>query len=635
MKSKGTSPFSGNPSILRRRGTVPGHHAPRSVIHTICFAFLLAVLMMNTMTLGSMYYGFASTSPEGTRMNQPRGHELPPVVVKRRNHRPPSNGLQILSQLRQEFDTRYGSFGPTLLQKGLDAFGSIDTTAARMVDASVMGRPFVMAFSGYSVTVGRGNFFNESFPFVVQRILAQPLQDLLGIPLVVRNAAIGGIPSFPYSFCLEHFVGDDPDVLSWDYSMNEGKSASALEAFVRQSLQRLSKRPMIIMLDKDERRSHLLKQYTDMGILGDAITVGRKEDVFEGGTTSTLPNLQPLPPGFQEWDEFGAPARCPGRGNWHPKRQEHSMIGWIIAMHFVKVLERAYEMLLQNPEPPPLRAKTSRIIFPKPVSPMPDNDPEVNEILFGHRQEGAEDAYLMKDLSCRTSFIPTTDETKTLPSIVVSGFAEPTLDIMVDRTEQHYQKGWVLDVSTVERVTKRKVEQCGGLGYVDMKIALYGTSASGTLRLWLPFEGPSHEDHAHHSDDDDSSTDAKHWFDDLLFCEANEKRPDQACKLYEDLTIEVGGVAVTSSSIREVNGAAEYLKRKTCVNIGIPQGAKITRLGQVTTPNGTPLTQQDKAKLGNGGDDRTRGIVVDVTAKSKVTLQGGACCLSHIVWEMH
>jgi hypothetical protein len=511
------------------------------------------------------------------------------------------------------------------LKKGLTTFGSIDATAARMVEASQMGRPFVMAFSGYSVTVGRGNFFNQSFPFEVERILAQPVQEILGIPLVVRNAAIGGIPSFPYSFCLEHFVGEDPDVLSWDYSMNEGRGASVLEAFVRQSLQRLSKRPMIIMLDKDQRRSDVLKQYTDKGILADAITVGRKEDVLD---TKTLESLKALPPGFQEWDEFGAPARCPGRGAWHPKRQEHSMIGWIIAMHFVQVLERAYEML-QNPEQV-IRSNTARPLFPKPVNPMPSNDLEVNELLFGHQQEGS-DEYLLKDLSCRTSFIPTMDETNTLPSIIVSGFAEPDLDIMVDRTQEHYNEGWVLDVSTVERATKRKVEQCGGLGYLDMKIALYGTADSGKLRLWLPFEGPSHDDHQHSANDNDDA-DAKHWFDDLLFCEANEKRPEEACKLYQDLAIEVGGVPV--NSIHEVSGAAEYLKRKTCVNVGIPKGAKVTPLGQVTAMDGKLLSQQDKSRLGNG-DDHAIGIVVDVTAKSTVTLENGACCLSHIVWEMH
>lgn len=552
----------------------------------------------------------------------------------------------MISKLRNDFELRYGSYSKILLERGLDEFGSIDATARRMVEASQAGRPFVMAFSGYSVTVGRGNFFNQSFPFEVQRILNEPMQKLLGIALVVRNAAIGGIPSFPYSFCLEHFVGSDPDVLSWDYSMNEGGSEAVLEAFVRQSMQQLSKHPMIIMLDKNVRRSNLLKEYAEKGLLADAITVGRKDDVLDANTLSSLE--KPLPPGFQEWDEFGAPPSCPGRGAWHPKRQEHSMIGWVIAMHFVNVLERAYEMLQQQPPPPPnninigrsLVDHDGRVVFPKPSSRMPDNDPAVNEMLFGHKVKDSADAssssYAMKVLSCRTSFVPATDEEKTLPSIVVSGFSEDDLDIMLDRTEEHYKKGWVFDVSKTERVTKRKVERCGGLGYIDMKIAMYGIPASGKLRLWLPFEGPSHDDHSHHSSEDDA-VDAKHWFDDLIICEANEKRSDDACKLHQDMTIEVGGVE--ASAVREVSGAGEYLKRKTCVNVGIPKGAKVTKLSQVTATDGQLLSSQDIMRLaghaGGDHDNNNIGIVVDISAKSKVTLDGGACCLSHIVWEMH
>lgn len=603
------SSASGGASISRRRGTTStGKHSAVTI-------FLVGLVVIMALFLGMSLYGLhyvTTTAPN--RPNKTLGRASG------------EEGKALLAKLKQQFETRYGSYSITLLQRGLDEYGSIDATAARMVEASVAGRPFVMAFSGYSVTVGRGNFFNQSFPFEVQRILSEPMQKLLGIPLVVRNAAIGGIPSFPYSFCLEHFVGTDADVLSWDYSMNEGSSESAMESFLRQSMQQLSKRPMIIMLDKNVRRRKLLQEYTERGLIADAIAVGRKENVLDD---NTLEKIKPLPPGFQQWDQFGAPAACPGRGAWHPKRQEHSMIGWIIAMHFVKVLERAYEMIKQPSSEIArlLDQHTTRATFPKPLSRMPDNDQEVNDLLFGHQVQGS-DKYVVKDLSCRTSFVPATDESKTLPSIVVSGFAEADLDIMVDRTEAHYGHGWVLDVSKIERDTKRKVEHCGGLGYIDMKIALYGIPTSGKLRLWLPFEGPAHDDHSHSASD----VDAKHWFDDLLFCEANEKRTDDACKLDQDMTITVGGVEV--STIHQVSGAAEYLKRKTCVNVGVPQAAKITKLGDVTTVEGKPLSSQDKQRLGDGNDSMV-GVVVDVSAKPKVTLKGGACCLSHIVWEMH
>eukprot|EP00980_Cylindrotheca_fusiformis_P007455 scaffold1537_cov108-Cylindrotheca_fusiformis.AAC.14 len=232
-----------------------------------------------------------------------------------------------IQEVRDEFQQRYGAqYADALFEKGVQSFGSLDATAERMLQAAQENRPFVVAFSGYSITVGRGNFLNQSFPFVMERVLQQPMRNILGVSLIVRNAAIGGIPSFPYGFCLEHFLGADPDVIGWDYSMNEGpKDSSVLEAFIRQASQQLPNRPMLIMLDRNGPRTTLLEQYTKLGYLRDAIAVSKKEVVDEN-----VFQEDPVPTGFQEWDEFGAPRNCPGRGSWHPKRQEHAMIGWLM-----------------------------------------------------------------------------------------------------------------------------------------------------------------------------------------------------------------------------------------------------------------------------------------------------------------
>jgi len=551
---------------------------------------------------------------------------------------------EILDDVRRQFNERYkvgkngGDIltGAELLRKGLHTFGSIDHTARRILDATREKRPFVFAFSGYSITVGRGNFFNQSFPFIVEQVLKEPLRQIFDVSLVVRNAAIGGIPSFPYGFCMEHFLGTDPDVISWDYSMNEGgKDSSVLEAFLRQATQQLEKRPMVIMIDTNANRMKTLDEYTKRGWLDDAIAIGKKEILNEKQIFET--NLEQLPAGFQEWNEFGAPKKCPGRGSWHPKKQEHSMMGWIIAMHFVEAIERAIVLkeedskLIENGNGRKLSGKVAKLS--KPISHvLPVNDAEVTELLFGHPSDN--DEYIMKELSCRTSFLPATDHEKTLTSVVVSGMTERDLDIMIDRTHDHYKKGWVLDVSKIERDTKRKVERCGGLGYLDMKIALYGVPDSGKLRLWLPFEGPSHDHHDHDHDNDNkpSDTTARHWFDDFIICEANEKREAKACHLDQDMEIVVGGTLVTS--IHPIKGAAEYLKRTTCVNVGVPEAAKVTALGDVRSTEGEALSTGDKKKFGTYGDDAL-GLVVDVTAKASVTLTDGACCLSHIVWEQH
>eukprot|EP00535_Pseudo-nitzschia_heimii_P008865 CAMPEP_0197187674 /NCGR_PEP_ID=MMETSP1423-20130617/16319_1 /TAXON_ID=476441 /ORGANISM="Pseudo-nitzschia heimii, Strain UNC1101" /LENGTH=647 /DNA_ID=CAMNT_0042639315 /DNA_START=33 /DNA_END=1973 /DNA_ORIENTATION=+ len=552
---------------------------------------------------------------------------------------------KLLGEIRSKFNERYTVKnaegrsildGHQLLKKGLHSFGSIEVTARRILEASKAKRPFVMAFSGYSITVGRGNFYNQSFPFVAGGLLEEPMKQMFDIPLVVRNAAIGGIPSFPYGFCLDHFLGTDPDVISWDYSMNEGGTdSSVLEAFVRQATAQLPKRPMVIMVDTNRKRMTTLDEYTRRGWLGDAIAIGKKDILNEkeifGEKADPTPEVN-LPPGFQEWNEFGAPKNCPGRGSWHPKKQEHAMMGWMIAMHFIEAMEKAIEMRQQETTSDSNNRRQQEVSstmpqYGKPFSSNPHkNDPEVTELLFGHHSNNGED-YIMKQLSCRTSFLPATDHSRTLPSVVVSGLAEGDLDIMVDRTDKHYQEGWVLDVSKVERDTKRKVERCGGLGYVDMKIALYGIPESGKLRLWLPFEGPSHDHHDH----DGADTNARHWFDDFILCEANDKRDEKACKLDQDLELIVGGVDVAADNVHPLKGAAEYLKRPTCVNVGVPKDAVVTPLGDLRTPEGKLLSQDEKAKFGTYGDEAL-GMVVDITSKPIVTRTNGACCLSHIIW---
>ena len=106
-----------------------------------------------------------------------------------------------ISQLRKEFYGRYGGekAATEMLERGLRTFenqednfeggGSVRSTANRFLSAIVRHEAssasgaaaaaaassqhpeFVMAFAGYSVTVGRGNHLEQSYPFVLERIL--------------------------------------------------------------------------------------------------------------------------------------------------------------------------------------------------------------------------------------------------------------------------------------------------------------------------------------------------------------------------------------------------------------------------------------------------------------------------------
>ena len=152
-----------------------------------------------------------------------------------------------IRSIRDTFAKRYGGQDEAykMLSRGIKTFGdeskrklAVQHTAKRILRAAASDDPtFVASFGGYSVTVGRGNMFNQSFPFIMESVLKEPLKKL-GVDLVVRNAAIGGIPSFPYGWCLSNFLGEDSDLVSWDYSMNEGNDATGLESYIRHAWQR-------------------------------------------------------------------------------------------------------------------------------------------------------------------------------------------------------------------------------------------------------------------------------------------------------------------------------------------------------------------------------------------------------------
>jgi hypothetical protein len=74
---------------------------------------------------------------------------------------------------------------------------------------------FFMIFGGSSVTAGHDNYYNQSFPAVVERRM-KPLFDAAGIELIVHNIAQGANNCVPYILCYEAMGGLNPDFIGWE-----------------------------------------------------------------------------------------------------------------------------------------------------------------------------------------------------------------------------------------------------------------------------------------------------------------------------------------------------------------------------------------------------------------------------------
>ena len=540
-----------------------------------------------------------------------------------------TDALKQIDELKESFYERYGGKDEAndLLRKGVFSFGDQSEMHTHMghrfLQAAAKNVNVKFSFGGYSVTVGRGNHFSQSYPFVVQRVLSDLISYIWDIKLDVQNAAIGGIPSLPYGWCLKNFLGDDSDLVSWDYGMNEGSTTHALESYLRHSMTLLNK-PMFLMLDVNVRRKRILEGYVKSGAIVDPVAINK--DKLINPRFLKMSNEE-RPEGYKDWDKWGSPNGSPGQSRWHPKYKEHELLGWMIAMHILDGIKAAVEIMQSDEKwKSTYEPKSGVPVFmenvelPAPISKETENGLE--SILYGNFVSNDEQnkIWRMNHVSCRTSFLPVV--AGKLDSIVVSGTSKVDEDPMKERDEKAYKNGWVMDIGKVERDTKRKVEKVGGMGYIDMKLALYGIPESGTLRLWLPYEGEPHP-HKHDKEDHENAT---HYFSKkIIICEVNEKRQSKfhECDMKSDVSFTIGGEP--SKSVIPIKSVASYLGKNICIQVEIPPDAKITKKADLQSDNITELSESTQ-------DDVGLTVDINVTGKN-VSRNGGPCSISHVIWE--
>jgi hypothetical protein len=553
-----------------------------------------------------------------------------------------SAAIEEVTGLLSQFSARYGgdTAARAILGKALTAFQEEESdmqnpshvpkglwrTAERFLQAQKQDRPFRMAFAGYSVTVGRGNYFSQSFPFVVEQILRGPLQKMLGVELNVRNAAIGGVPSFPYGWCLTNFlVGsqtdssttqrqeqdvneDFVDVISWDFSMNEAADVPHLmEGYIRNMINSLDSGmgpPMLLVKDTHmaTRRRDLLNSYYRQELLADPIVIHTDPAVDPFLEKEELAR----PSGFQEWRKFGAPPGAPGMAKHHPAVKEHEFIAWVIVMHFLSAIEL---VILFNTGTVTFNSSIghdrhegalSKQQLPPPI--------HFNESIASSMFYGAPDvknmSWTMGNISCKTTFEPILSGD--INELILSGEAQglKTMDIMLPKGQMYYNRGWVLDLGEAEKKSKRKLIRYGGLGYVDSKKAYYGTQSSGPLQLFLPNEKMN-------------STDIEKSLKSVIVCEVNESRGTEACDIKEDISFSVGGVSTQASYVEGVS----YLGRQICVHLEIPPSLTAVNDPRKGVESSSPSSQNNM------------GFILELSVTNKHITKEEACSISHIVWE--
>ncbi|KAH8061625.1 hypothetical protein JL721_8858 [Aureococcus anophagefferens] len=118
-----------------------------------------------------------------------------------------------------------------------ESFPSRAAVGARL-RAAVARRRLVYGVIGYSITVGRGNYFNQSWPAALERRHARAL------PGVAVET-----------------VGADVDVVAWEFGMTGGNDGeeNLFRSCLRKALE-LPSRPAFVLIDSQTRRTDVLRR---------------------------------------------------------------------------------------------------------------------------------------------------------------------------------------------------------------------------------------------------------------------------------------------------------------------------------------------------------------------------------------
>ena len=187
----------------------------------------------------------------------------------------------------------------------------------------------------------------------------EPVMSYLGVQLISRNLAQGGLGTVQSSLGAADIYGDEIDFMMWDSGMTEGRDGSAVDMFGRQALMG-HRVPVLWGLDGGFLQMYHDKCDADVGYQGNAdkgIPVTKSlahaaslpyatrymkcESEINGMCASEkyhskcwVPRPDVIPP-VTQYDKAG------GQASWHPGNRYHQLIGRILAYTVLTGLKEA------------------------------------------------------------------------------------------------------------------------------------------------------------------------------------------------------------------------------------------------------------------------------------------------------
>ena len=105
----------------------------------------------------------------------------------------------------------------------------------RLVQALKHQSEFTVVLAGHSAAAGHGNHFHQSYLMQFHKVI-EPVLRQLGVTLIARNQAQGGLGTLQSSLGFNSIYGSDIDLMLWDSGMTENNNVDHIDLFFRQAL---------------------------------------------------------------------------------------------------------------------------------------------------------------------------------------------------------------------------------------------------------------------------------------------------------------------------------------------------------------------------------------------------------------
>jgi len=218
-----------------------------------------------------------------------------------------------------------------------------------------------------------------------------PLLDAAGVELIVRNSAMGGTSDMPYSYCAARHLGEDADLVVWEWMMFQGPCdqsgfTCSKEIYLRQAFMQCNRAATTLFRYGDPREPNRDANESsiqdlnmdqvwdeDAGFWQDYRWITEKY----GSVGAIALDIRPIVESRDNQEKWSkekwwlADKIGPGAAGWHPGPHGHDFIGKQLARNYLMAFTEALQAVIENPNAPQeavLKEASNPISLPKPVA---------------------------------------------------------------------------------------------------------------------------------------------------------------------------------------------------------------------------------------------------------------------------